>query len=82
MHQSLQYNYKVTHSLDVSSEVRVIPDWIYFEAAHCQFPTELVGNPLPTFSHEYRFNVYTWIENYCENCLFMKFKQNTRIQIR
>lgn len=47
-----------------------------------EFPIELVGNPLPTFSHEYRFNVYTLIENYIENCLFMKFKQNRVIQIR
>lgn len=29
-----------------------------------EFPIELVGNPLPTFSHEYNFNVYTLIENY------------------
>lgn len=82
MHQSLQYNYKVTQSFDVSSGVWYQTEYNLKKMRTAEFPIELVGNPLPTFSHEYRFNVYTLIENYIENCLFMKFKQNWVIQIR
>lgn len=64
MHQSLQYNYKVTQSFDVSSGVWYQTEYNLKKMGTAEFPIELVGNPLPTFSHEYRFNVYTLIENY------------------
>lgn len=64
MHQTLQYNYKVTQSFDVSSGVWYQTEYNLKKMGTAEFPIELVGNPLPTFSHEYRFNVYTLIENY------------------
>lgn len=46
MRQSLQYNYKVTHSLDVSSEVRVIPEYISKQRT-VSSPLSWWGTPYP-----------------------------------